>query len=69
MKDVLQKKPYFTIFVYVFVLFYLDLVASLKPEYVAPLVLWLCHDQCQENGGLFEVYSLKKLVSRPKYYM
>uniref|UniRef100_A0A8D3BQC6 Peroxisomal multifunctional enzyme type 2 n=1 Tax=Scophthalmus maximus TaxID=52904 RepID=A0A8D3BQC6_SCOMX len=32
-----------------------DLVASLKPEYVAPLVLWLCHDQCQENGGLFEV--------------
>lgn len=37
------------------VLFYLDLVASLKPEYVAPLVLWLCHEQCQENGGLFEV--------------
>uniref|UniRef100_A0A665TJ56 Hydroxysteroid (17-beta) dehydrogenase 4 n=1 Tax=Echeneis naucrates TaxID=173247 RepID=A0A665TJ56_ECHNA len=32
-----------------------DLVASLKPEYVSPLVLWLCHDQCQENGGLFEV--------------
>uniref|UniRef100_A0A7N6AN86 Peroxisomal multifunctional enzyme type 2 n=1 Tax=Anabas testudineus TaxID=64144 RepID=A0A7N6AN86_ANATE len=32
-----------------------DLLASLKPEYVAPLVLWLCHDQCQENGGLFEV--------------
>ncbi|KAK2837801.1 hypothetical protein Q5P01_015013 [Channa striata] len=32
-----------------------DLVASLKPEYVAPLVLWLSHDQCQENGGLFEV--------------
>lgn len=36
-------------------MFYLDLVASLKPEYVAPLVLWLCHEQCQENGGLFEV--------------
>uniref|UniRef100_A0A1A8QGH1 Peroxisomal multifunctional enzyme type 2 n=1 Tax=Nothobranchius pienaari TaxID=704102 RepID=A0A1A8QGH1_9TELE len=32
-----------------------DLVASLKPEHVAPLVLWLCHEQCQENGGLFEV--------------
>ncbi|KAM9476273.1 peroxisomal multifunctional enzyme type 2 [Clarias gariepinus] len=32
-----------------------DLVESLKAEYVAPLVLWLCHDQCQENGGLFEV--------------
>lgn len=32
-----------------------DLAAALKPEYVAPLVLWLCHEQCQENGGLFEV--------------
>ncbi|XP_017267793.1 peroxisomal multifunctional enzyme type 2 [Kryptolebias marmoratus] len=32
-----------------------DLVASLKPEYVSPLVVWLCHEQCQENGGLFEV--------------
>uniref|UniRef100_A0A8D0DDD8 Hydroxysteroid (17-beta) dehydrogenase 4 n=1 Tax=Sander lucioperca TaxID=283035 RepID=A0A8D0DDD8_SANLU len=32
-----------------------DLVASLKPEYVAPMVLWLCHEQCQESGALFEV--------------
>ncbi|KAL4660875.1 peroxisomal multifunctional enzyme type 2 [Arapaima gigas] len=32
-----------------------DLLDSLKAEYVAPLVLWLCHEQCQENGGLFEV--------------
>uniref|UniRef100_A0A3B3TGD7 Hydroxysteroid (17-beta) dehydrogenase 4 n=1 Tax=Paramormyrops kingsleyae TaxID=1676925 RepID=A0A3B3TGD7_9TELE len=32
-----------------------DLLEALKPEYVAPLVLWLCHDQCQENGGVFEV--------------
>ncbi|NP_001166571.1 peroxisomal multifunctional enzyme type 2 [Cavia porcellus] len=32
-----------------------DLVQALKPEYVAPLVLWLCHDSCEENGGLFEV--------------
>uniref|UniRef100_A0A8C7SMP1 Peroxisomal multifunctional enzyme type 2 n=1 Tax=Oncorhynchus mykiss TaxID=8022 RepID=A0A8C7SMP1_ONCMY len=31
------------------------LCESLKAEYVAPLVLWLSHDQCQENGGLFEV--------------
>uniref|UniRef100_A0A8C2Z8P9 Peroxisomal multifunctional enzyme type 2 n=1 Tax=Cyclopterus lumpus TaxID=8103 RepID=A0A8C2Z8P9_CYCLU len=31
-----------------------ELVASLKPEYVAPMVLWLCHEQCQENGALFE---------------
>lgn len=31
-----------------------DLVASLKPEYIAPLVLWLCHEQCEESGALFE---------------
>lgn len=31
-----------------------EVVNALKPEYVAPLVGWLCHDSCQENGGLFE---------------
>jgi 3-hydroxyacyl-CoA dehydrogenase/3a,7a,12a-trihydroxy-5b-cholest-24-enoyl-CoA hydratase len=32
-----------------------ELLENLKPEYVAPLVAWLCHDSCQENGSLFEV--------------
>ncbi|XP_049627347.1 peroxisomal multifunctional enzyme type 2 [Suncus etruscus] len=32
-----------------------DLLDALKPEYVSPLVLWLCHESCEENGGLFEV--------------
>ncbi|XP_004609862.2 peroxisomal multifunctional enzyme type 2 [Sorex araneus] len=32
-----------------------DLLDALKPEYVAPLVLWLCHEKCEENGSLFEV--------------
>jgi 3-hydroxyacyl-CoA dehydrogenase/3a,7a,12a-trihydroxy-5b-cholest-24-enoyl-CoA hydratase len=32
-----------------------DLVDALKPEYVSPLVTWLCHEECEENGGLFEV--------------
>ncbi|XP_038625384.1 peroxisomal multifunctional enzyme type 2 isoform X2 [Tachyglossus aculeatus] len=32
-----------------------DMVDALKPDYVAPLVLWLCHESCMENGGLFEV--------------
>jgi len=32
-----------------------ELVAALKPEYVAPLVVYLCHDSCEETGGLFEV--------------
>ncbi len=32
-----------------------DLVKALKPEYVSPLVAWLCHQDCKENGSLFEV--------------
>ncbi len=32
-----------------------ELTKALKPEYVSPLVLWLCHQECSENGGLFEV--------------
>jgi len=32
-----------------------DLLKVLKPEYVAPLVAYLCHESCQENGGLFEL--------------
>ncbi len=32
-----------------------DVLENLKPEYVTPLVAWLAHEECQENGGLFEV--------------
>jgi 3-hydroxyacyl-CoA dehydrogenase/3a,7a,12a-trihydroxy-5b-cholest-24-enoyl-CoA hydratase len=32
-----------------------DLVAALKPEYVSPLVAYLAHESCEDNGGLFEV--------------
>ncbi|XP_043915273.1 peroxisomal multifunctional enzyme type 2 [Protopterus annectens] len=32
-----------------------ELLNSLKAEYVSPLVLWLCHESCEENGSLFEV--------------
>lgn len=32
-----------------------ELLASLKPEYVSPLVLWLSSEECEETGGLFEV--------------
>ena len=32
-----------------------DLVDALKPEYVAPLVGYLCHESCQTTGGVFEV--------------
>ena len=32
-----------------------ELIAALKPESVSPLVGWLCHEDCKETGGLFEV--------------
>ncbi len=32
-----------------------DMLENLKPEYVTPLVAWLAHEECTENGGLFEV--------------
>ena len=32
-----------------------ELLASLKPEYVSPLVVWLASEECEETGGLFEV--------------
>jgi 3-hydroxyacyl-CoA dehydrogenase/3a,7a,12a-trihydroxy-5b-cholest-24-enoyl-CoA hydratase len=32
-----------------------ELLDSLKPEYVAPLVACLCHESCTETGSLFEV--------------
>lgn len=32
-----------------------ELLQHLQPEAVSPLVAWLCHEDCQETKGLFEV--------------
>merc|ERR1719326_1482252 len=32
-----------------------EMVAALKPEFVAPLVGYLAHEDCDESGGIFEV--------------
>lgn len=32
-----------------------ELLASLKPEYIAPLVAFLCHESCAETGEAFEL--------------
>jgi 3-hydroxyacyl-CoA dehydrogenase/3a,7a,12a-trihydroxy-5b-cholest-24-enoyl-CoA hydratase len=32
-----------------------EMMKSLKPEYIAPLVLFLCHEKCTETSGIFEV--------------
>ena len=42
-----------------------DLIAALKPEYVSPLVQYLVHESCTQNGGVFEVGA--GWVSRVRY--
>ncbi|KAK2153487.1 hypothetical protein LSH36_295g03037 [Paralvinella palmiformis] len=32
-----------------------DILSALKPEFVAPVILWLCHESCNDSGGVFEV--------------
>ena len=32
-----------------------DLAKASSPEYIAPLVVYLCHESCEETGSLFEV--------------
>ncbi|KAK3096921.1 hypothetical protein FSP39_004769 [Pinctada imbricata] len=32
-----------------------EVLSALKPEYVAPLVVYLCHESCEDTGGLFEL--------------
>ncbi|KAK9497186.1 hypothetical protein O3M35_004551 [Rhynocoris fuscipes] len=31
-----------------------DLYQELKPELIAPVVMWLCHEDCTENGAIIE---------------
>jgi len=32
-----------------------QMVKALKPEFICPLVAYLCHESTEENGGLFEL--------------
>uniref|UniRef100_V9I8H5 Peroxisomal multifunctional enzyme type 2 n=1 Tax=Apis cerana TaxID=7461 RepID=V9I8H5_APICE len=31
-----------------------DFFKELKPELIAPVVVWLCHEKCMENGSIIE---------------
>ena len=46
-----------------------DIAAELKPEYVAPLVLYLCSEQCPASGGIYNAgmghYGRAAVVSGP----
>lgn len=35
----------------------IDLLDALKPEYIAPLVLYLCHEDTEDTGNLFELWA------------
>lgn len=32
----------------------LDLFNELKPDLIAPVVIWLCHESCEESGSIIE---------------
>ena len=32
-----------------------DVLKTVNPDLVVPLVAYLCHDSCQETGSVFEV--------------
>jgi len=32
-----------------------EIIEGVSPEYVSPMVAWLCHEDCEETSGLFEV--------------
>lgn len=32
-----------------------EVLANIQPEYVAPLIAYLCHESSEETGSLFEV--------------
>lgn len=34
-----------------------EMVEALKPDFVAPFVVYLCHESCDENGNVFEIYA------------
>lgn len=31
-----------------------ELADKLKPSYIAPMTVWLCHESCHQTGGIFE---------------
>ena len=37
-----------------FLHFFLEIFEQLKPELIAPVVVWLCHEKCMENGSIIE---------------
>lgn len=44
-----------------------EVAANFKPDYIVPLVAYLAHEECQENGSLFEVvggYVAKHRIQR-----
>lgn len=42
------------ILIMLYYIYFSDLFAELKPELIAPVVVWLCHEQCTDNGTIVE---------------
>lgn len=35
-------------------MYFPDFFAELRPELIAPVVAWLCHESCEDNGSIIE---------------
>ncbi|HSR34225.1 MAG TPA: hydroxysteroid dehydrogenase-like protein 2, partial [Anaerolineae bacterium] len=50
-----------------------DFISQLRPEYVAPLVLYLCSEQCPASGGVYNAgmghYSRATVLSGPGIWL
>ncbi len=47
---------------------------QLRPDLIAPVVLWLCHESCQETGGIIDtaagyVGKCKKIIFNVSPYL
>lgn len=48
------------------------MMEQLRPDLIAPVVLWLCHESCKESGGIIDtaagyVGKCKKIIFLPIY--
>ena len=48
-------------------IFYIDLLETLKPELIAPVVAWLSHEDCPDNGSVIE--SAGGWAGKCKYFL
>lgn len=50
-KELLERSVQFKLPSFKFIV---DMMEGLRPDLVAPVVLWLCHEECPDSGSVIE---------------